>query len=331
MKIFFSRSNHLATIAFNVRPKIGPFGGANQWASQLTNALKLAGYKVVYELNRDVNLVMGTHLGLSGQLEISWEKIAEAKRKNPLLRVIQRINDNDVRKGTSQMTKALSAANRCADHTIFVSSWLRDHHARQWFDTNRPHTVIEPGADPSIFHPIGQCPWSPGHTMRIVTHHWSDNPAKGFDVYAAIDVAIAQGRLLGCEFWMIGRWPRGLTWRTARTYPPVSGHSLAGLLRQCHVYISASRNEPGAMHPVEGVQCGLPLLYSAYSGGTVLLGKRFGILLGDEPVTAIEEMRSRYRDLHRAVLENSPSGDAMCTAYRRLIQTEIAKVMGENL
>jgi len=326
----FTRKEPVATVAFNVRPRSGPYGGANQWATQLTAALRRAGYRIVHRLGPDVDLVMGTHLGLSGRLEFSWEAVAAAKRDNPRLRVIQRINDNDVRKGTNEMAAVLSAANATADHTVFVSAWLRDHHAAHWFDAKQPHSVIEPGADPAVFHPIGQRPWSPGQTMRIVTHHWSDNPAKGFDVYAAIDAAIADGRLPGCEFWMIGRWPQDLVWPAARTFPPASGPRLAALLRQCHVYVTASRHEPGAMHPVEGVQCGLPLLYHAETGGTVALGERCGVLLGADPVAAVAEMQSRYRELHRAVSEHPPSGDAMCTAYRRLIQREIAATRSAN-
>lgn len=327
----FSRREPVATVAFNVRPRSGPYGGANQWAAQLTTALRRAGYRIVHDLRPDVDLVMGTHLGLSGRLAFSWEEVAEAKKRNPRLRVIQRINDNDVRKGTRQMAEVLSAANAVADHTVFVSGWLRDHHAGHWFDAGRPNSVIEPGADPAVFHPIGQRPWKPGETMRVVTHHWSDNPAKGFDVYASIDAAIAEGRLLGCEFWMIGRWPQDLVWRSARTFPPANGQALAGLLRQCHVYITASRHEPGAMHPVEGVQCGLPLLYHTETGGTVALGQRCGLPLGEDPVPAISDLQQRYRELHRAVLDEPPSGDAMCTAYRRLIQREIATARSENL
>jgi hypothetical protein len=84
------------------------------------------------------------------------------------------------------------------------------------------------------------------------------------------------------------------------------------------------------MHPVEGVQCGLPLLYHAETGGTVALGERCGVLLGADPVAAVAEMQSRYRELHRAVSEHPPSGDAMCTAYRRLIQREIAATRSAN-
>ena len=48
--------------------------------------------------------------------------------------------------------------------------------------------------------------------MRIVTHHWSDNPLKGFDVYEQVDQLIADGKLPGFELWIIGRWPARIRW-----------------------------------------------------------------------------------------------------------------------
>ena len=314
----------VATVALNVRPRSGPYGGANQWAQQLTTFLRRSGYRVVHNLRPGVDLVMGTHLGLSGQLAFSWEEVARAKAADPGLRVIQRINDNDIRKGTREMSIALAAANKTADHTVFVSSWLRNHHADQWFDRSRPHSVIEPGADPSIFHPIGNRAWQPGQPFRFVTHHWSDNMAKGFDVYGAMDEVIADGRAGEFELWIIGRRPENMKWRAAKTFPATGGRELADLLRQCHAYVSASRFEPGAMHPVEGIQCGLPLLYHPDTGGTVALGERFGVPLGDDVARSMEIMREESGRLRPQVLDSPPSGDFMCLQYRRLIQREIA-------
>ena len=55
---------------------------------------------------------------------------------------------------------------------------------------------------------------------------------------------------------MIGRME--IAWKKARTFRPCIEHKLARLLRQCHGHVTASKHEPGAMHPVEGLQCGLP-------------------------------------------------------------------------
>ena len=51
------------------------------------------------------------------------------------------------------MDLLLQEANRAADHTVFVSEWLRDYHASRWFDATKQHSVILNGADPSGLSP----------------------------------------------------------------------------------------------------------------------------------------------------------------------------------
>lgn len=313
----------VGTVAINLKPRKGSWGGANQWTSQLTRYLQSCGYRVRHDLRQPVDAIVMTHTGLSAGTSFGADEV-DAFRKGRVVPCVHRINDNDIRKGTTEMDAMLARANRVADHTAFVSEWLCDHHAGKWFDKARPHSVIAPGADPAVFHPIGNHPWSPGTPFRIVTHHWSDNWAKGFDIYREVDEAIAGGRLRDCELWIIGRWPADLRWKAARTFPPASGSGLADLLRQCHAYITASRYEPGAMHPVEGIQCGLPLLYHPETGGTVSL-ERYGICQQGSVVEAVEEMKRRHGKLRAGVLAEPPSGDLMCLAYRRLIQRLIAE------
>ena len=325
MNWLFPRRRSIATVAFNMIPRRGPYGGGNQWLNQLSSYLKRWGYAVQFRLDKHVDCVMGTHAGLSGKLEFSYEEVLRAKEKNPRLVCIQRINDNDARKATDGMDRQLAETNRAADHTVFVSEWLRDYHASRWFNTAKPHSVILNGADPSIFHPIGGAAWTPSSPLRLVTHHWSDNMSKGFDLYQDIDEAIAAGALRDTEIWIVGRWPERIRWRSAKTFGPRVGGALAKLLRQCHVYVTGSRHEPGAMHPVEGLQCGLPLLYDRDTGGTVELGRKYGMEISADTVESITRIRDAYEVLRSRVLGDAPSGDAMCLQYRRLIQRLIAE------
>jgi len=317
----FFKTPSPVTVAFNMKWRRGPYGGGNQWLGQMAPYLKRCGYRNVSSIHEGVDCVMGTHAGFGAEgLTFGYDAVLRAKEKNPRMRCIQRINDNDIRKGTGRMDAYLAECNRASDHTVFVSEWLRDYHAERWFDRFKPHSVIYNGADPSVYHPFGGRVWKQGEPLRLVTHHWSDNPAKGFPVYEALDAAITEGRLPGVELWIIGRWPLGIRWRSARTFPPCSGHQLAGLLRQCHVAVTASRFEPGAMHPVEAMQCGLPLLYTADTGGTVELGRQFGILLEDDFKGALDQLLQSYATLRNEVMSRSPSGDTMCASYRRLLQ-----------
>lgn len=326
MSWFFRKRKAVARVAFNMAPRRGPYGGGNQWLNQLSSSLKNSGYAVQFSLDEEVDCVVGTHAGLGGSLAFSYEDILRARARNPHLVCIQRINDNDVRKGTDAMDLLLQEANRAADHTVFVSEWLRDYHASRWFDATKQHSVILNGADPSVFHPIGGSVWRPGTPLRLVTHHWSDNRSKGFDFYGEIDEAIASGSVPNTELWVIGRWPKDLKWRKARTFPPCAGEKLARLLRQCHGYVTASRHEPGAMHPVEGLQCGLPLIYHQETGGTVELGRRYGVEVSGRNIPeTLARFREAYDEVRQKVLAKPPSGDAMCLQYRRLIQRLIAQ------
>jgi glycosyltransferase involved in cell wall biosynthesis len=322
---FFSRQKPVATVAFNTRPIAGPYGGGNQWVTQLSRYLRSSGYEVRFDLRQPADCLVLTHAGLSGRLQFGVDEIREYKRRHPRVRVIQRINDNDRRKGTTEMNPILAETNSVTDHTVFVSEWLRDHHAQLWFDPSRPHSAILNGADPATFHPIGNRAFSAGEPLRVATHHWSDNWAKGFRDYQAVDEMIADGRLPDTELYVIGRWPKEIQWKAARTHPPCSGVALGELLRKCHVYLTGSLWEPGAMHPVEGLQCGLPLIYHEDGGGTVELGRQYGIGFRDNVAEAIQEMRSRYTEFRSAVLATPPSGDWMCLQYRRLIQRCIAE------
>jgi glycosyltransferase involved in cell wall biosynthesis len=310
----------VARIAFNMRPLDEPWGGGNWWLSQIVRRLEDAGHDVRFDLRRKPERVVLVDPRVGGNVRFGVDKIARQKERRPGTRCLHRVNECDLRKGTDDIDGLLARANAVADHTVFISSWLRDYHAERWFDVARPHSVILNGADPEVFNANGSAELEPDGTMRLVTHHWSANPLKGFDVYQEVDRLIADGQLKDVELWVVGRWPADYEWRTARTFPPVTGRELADLLRQGHVYLTASRWEPGGMHHVEGAQCGLPVLYHEDGGGIVELASRYGIGFSDDVSGAIEEMRERYPDLRRRVLADPPSGTAMCAAYEQVLE-----------
>lgn len=310
----------IARVAISTQPVFGSWGGGNQWVLQMARYLGFCGYEVRFDLHGEVDAIFINHSGITGKLSFGLEEIIRYKEQRPCVRVIHRINDNDQRKQTTQMDALLAQFNAVADHTVFISEWLRDHHAARWFDARRPHTSILNGADPSIFHSIGSRTWRENEPFRMVTHHWSDNVMKGFPQYAALDGHIAAGDLPAVELWIIGRWPDNIVWKRARTFPPVSGTELARLLRECHAYITASLYEPGGMHFIEGLQCGLPLLYHLDGGGIVELGQKYGVGFRDDLLTAFRNLRESYPTYRERVLASPPSGDRMCLAYRQILQ-----------
>ena len=181
MSWFFRKRKAVARVAFNMAPRRGPYGGGNQWLNQLSSSLKNSGYAVQFSLDEKVDCVVGTHAGLGGSLAFSYEDILRARARNPDLVCIQRINDNDVRKGTDAMDLLLQEANRAADHTVFVSEWLRDYHASRWFDSTKHHSGHSQRRGPLGLSPDRRVSMETRNPLRLVTHHWSDNRSKGFD------------------------------------------------------------------------------------------------------------------------------------------------------
>ncbi len=85
---------------------------------------------------------------------------------------------------------------------------------------------------------------------------------KGFDIYERVDRSMADNFYKDrISFTYIGSLPKGFRFQNARYIEPKYGNVLADELRDHHVYLTASRNEPGANHQNEGANCGLPLLY----------------------------------------------------------------------
>ena len=296
------------------------------FVSQWVRLLKGRGYRVGYDLSGrvDVVVVVDPRDDLQSKA-FGMDEIRGYRERHPQTRVLHRVNECDQRKATGFMDALLAKANAVADYTVFISEWVRDYHAARWFDVKKPHSCIYNGADPRVFHPVGAAVHRNEQPFRLVTHHWSDNPLKGFDVYERVDRLIADGQLPGVEFWVIGRWPKNLQWKAARTFPATSGTALASLLRQCHAYLTASRWEPCGMHHVEGAQCGLPLIYHEDGGGIVEAGRKYGVGFKEDVASAIRECRDRYSELRDRLLSEMPSGDRMCLAYADVVQRLLAE------
>ena len=72
------------------------------------------------------------------------------------------------------------------------------------------------------------------------------------------------------------------------------------------------------MHFIEGLQCGLPLLFHSQGGGIVELGRATGGLefsTVSELRARLEDLRLGYRALREKTLTQRPSGERMVASY----------------
>ncbi|WP_417826649.1 hypothetical protein [Thalassospira povalilytica] len=284
-------------VAIGYHIQDGPWGGGNRFASCLVKALQSEGHSVVFSLNDDdIDIILLTDPRVrSPNVSFGAGRILRylfLKNSNAI--VLHRINECDERKNTKFMNSLLKRANYCADHTVFVGSWLKD--LPTWSGTlHTPSSVILNGADSEVFNSSGYKRWNHVEPLRLVTHHWGGNWMKGFDVYSQIDDMLSDGKWRGrMEFTYIGNLPDGFEFKNAKVLTPMNGRALSEELSRHHVYVTASICEPGGNHQNEGGACGLPLLYRN-SGCLPEYCKGYGIQFDSDGFEgALEEMISNY-------------------------------------
>lgn len=306
-------------IAINVKPVSGPWGGGNQFLAQLVAHLRARGHQVSHRLWPWTQCILMVAPGKPFKnVTFDAAAIGRFKARHPSVKCVHRINQTNVGRGTANVDDLFASANAVADVTVFISAWVRDYSRERWFPSDRRHTVIHNGADPSSFYPSGKG-WTAAEPFRVVTHHWSDNWNKGFAVYREVDRLIADGALPGFALTVIGRWPSEIAWRSAATRPPVPPRQLGDELRRHHLYLTAAVAEAGGMHHIEGAQCGLPLVYHEDGGGVVELAAQYGVGFRDAVGPALTAARARYTELRENVLRLAPSGARMCEEYEQVL------------
>ncbi len=312
----------------------GPYGGGNQVARAVVEHLENKGVTVRFDLkDKDLDLIM--LFDPRKNLRISAYNHKDILRhlwfKNSKAVVVHRINECDERKGQTdgKTNDLLITANACADHTIFISSFLQQLYTSQGIQTPGS-TVIRIGVNPAIFHPEGYLPWDGVGPLKLITHHWGAHWMKGFDVYQRLDEMMAErpGRI---EFTYVGNIPADFRFKKATHIEPKNGPELADILRAHHVYVTGTQNEPAGLHHAEGAMCGLPLLYRQ-SGALPEYCTGFGLGFTTVPEfeQRLEEMTRDYGKWREAVKAYPRDAEArMCEQYLALFQDLVAR--GEEL
>ncbi|MCM2306555.1 MAG: hypothetical protein NDI91_03670 [Sulfuritalea sp.] len=303
-------------VAIGYRLQEGPWGGGNQFARSLAEALQCRGDAVRFDLaDTDIDIIVLTDPRARSS-SVSFGAGAVLRyllAKNPRTLVVHRINECDERKGTLRMNLLLRYANYCADHTVFIASWLKNLDV---WGRDTPSSVILNGADARVFSSAPYARWDGQAPLRLVTHHWGGNRMKGFDIYEILDRLLAQDEWKKrIEFTYIGNLPAGFSFANARYLPPMQGEALARELSSHHVYITASMNEPAGMHHIEGGMCGLPLLYRR-SGALPEYCEGFGIGFDETDfMAALQQMLEQYARHADRMPSYSHTAKRMCTEY----------------
>lgn len=305
-------------IFFNRVPRQEPYGGGNQFLAAMVDTLKMRGHEVVFHLVKDVDVIFLMD-PRPGDIGYSIEHVVNYKQAFPRTKIVHRINECDQRKGTNFMDSLLIRSSEVADEVIFISKWLQEYFKDKGI-TKNSH-VIYNGCDTKIFKPENKSQLK--KPVSIVTHHWSDNWMKGFDIYTQIDKYLGDHPEAGFSFTYVGRYWNGYKPISTRLVSPLHGKLLANELVKHDIYVTASRWEPCGMHHVEGVACGMPVLYHKEGGGINELCKKHG-----EGFSSFEEFLEKLNlivknyDLYRDKIDYELiSIDRVCEEYAKIVES----------
>lgn len=311
-------------ISLNIRRMDGPYGGGNRFAEGLERHLREAGHEVLRKLTSGLDIILIVS-SKPNPVTTAYtdEDVADYLARFPDAVVVHRVNTCDEPRGRDLgANRAMLRVNRVADHTVYVSEFVRQLFLGHGIDGGKPSSVILNAADETLFHGRGRAEWTPGEKLRLVTHHWSDNMLKGFDVYERFDRMLAEAPWRDqFEFTCVGNMPDGIELRNSRHVPVLDGPALGGELRSHHVYLTAARHEPGGNHYIEGMRCGLPVLYLE-SGSLPEYCGAYGLSFTLEDFAdRLMEMRDRCLELRAAVLACPFGAKAMAESYVALFES----------
>lgn len=256
-------------VFINYKSINGPYGGGNAFVKNLSLFLgNLGDVEVTYTLKKGIDVYLIIDIRKGENKKYDFDEIWKHKIKNKKGAIVVRINDSDITRENKSREKSIIDNIDKIDHFVFNSDFIRSYYLNKYPRlTDKPNKVIYNASNKQFFFPVAQRKLSPGK-IKIVTHHWSDNIHKGYDFYAQLFNYCATANDM--EFVFIGRkfndkylsQPNNIV-----VQGPFKDKELADKIRACDIYVSASVYDACPMHILEGLSCGLPVLYINEAGG----------------------------------------------------------------
>jgi lipopolysaccharide biosynthesis glycosyltransferase len=226
---------------------------------------KYNNFKIIYELQDNINLYLIIDPFKDNKFKkYSLEEvIIHRNTYNKHGKIIIRVNDCDITRPNlhpeRSREKAIIKNSSEINYYIFNSKFIKNHYNK--FINIDNSTVIYNGCDTTIFYPKL---FLKPNKYRIVTHHWSDNMNKGYQMYYDLWNIIKKSE--NYEFVFIGQNVPEM-FKNVPIIGPYVGLELSNAIRDCHIYITDSIYDSCPNHVIEAISCGLPILYRKHEGG----------------------------------------------------------------
>ena len=251
-------------VYINRKPVKGPWGGGNKFVRILSDYLNSSRYEVTYNLTNDTDAIFCFDPRPND--EGVWYQDFLNHKKKFGTKIIQRVGDLGTH-SKPELTKLVAQTLQISDFMIFPSEWSRD-----WIGFKGDNCEVVHNAPMSIFYENRQVNLTTSVKPKLVTHHWSMNPKKGFHFYQFLQEHI--DRTSEFDFKYIGRLPDEINIKNKTD--PIAASALSIELPKNDIYITASIEEAGANHVVEALGCGLPVVYHEAGGSIDDYCKNYG-------------------------------------------------------
>lgn len=249
------------------------WGGGLFFVKNFANFLKEKGHQVTYNLETGIDILFIIDPREGSYRKYGLEKIIRYKKRNPKSKIIHRVNECNIKKKNFDIDNLLIKTMNHSDKVIFLSKWLMDYFKNKYKIQDDKFYYVVNGCDKSNFYPIENKIFDKDK-IKLVTHHWSSNYLKGFEIYNKLDELLPE--YPNIEFTFIGNYNQDYKPKNIKLVPPVDRKELGNLLRKQDIYVTASVNEPGGMHYLEGLASGLPILCREGGGGINEVGEKYG-------------------------------------------------------
>jgi len=301
-------------ILFNRRPVAGPWGGGSKVLSAIVEECRQKNHDVFFEeevhtcFDLDIIFCMDPRPTVLTNFQQLIDKKISQKCK-----IVQRVGDLGTH-GKPELFDLQCAASKFSDVLVFPSNWAKDTLAM----VNNKTSYVIPNAPLQQFCIENQK--KNFSKLKIVSHHWSTNALKGFDVYKKLDEYCKETG--NAEFTFIGRKPDDVSLKNY--IPPLDVEGLVNELPKYNVYVTASKQEAGANHVLEAMAIGLPVIYHEDGGSINEYCSQYGLSYKglDDLIQIIESKKDVLQNLSNDMCYKRNSRD-MAKEYVSLFESLI--------
>ncbi len=300
----------MSKILINRFPKFTPWGGGIKFVNKLIQKLEDNGHQVVFKLQDGIDLIFCFDPRANNITGESWVNYVDYQHRTKC-KIIQRMGDVGTH-GKPHLRDMQMSFAKYSDFIIYPSNWAQS----KVLPNDQEYEVIYNSPD-KIFYNNRNDKLAFDLPLKIVTHHWSSNPRKGFDTYSRLNDFCDNVEF---NFTYIGNKPSDVNIKNYMK--PMDMEALANELPKYDIYVTASEDEAGANHVLEAMAAGLPVLYFNGGGSIVEYCKEHGAGYEnfDGLLDKLKDVYNKFDKYKYKVLSYDQSMDSVIDRYYKIVE-----------